>query len=411
MALYSYRHTSVPSFIFLSSVSHSFRYGGVYQDVLLVHLGMILVLFLINTLPCVTLRYRFHRSATAQSGFILSLNKRGILKDGFPEKSAQDQLPQLLQSCCQTEYCGFDPTADSLHVGNLLAIIGLLNFQSAGHTGVALIGGAALVGDPSERERATGMVAFLAEVGRHFRMGNLAEGMSLTEFSYQLFQAYDSYHLNQNHSCKIQLGGTDQLGNQMSGHKFIHKVTGQEVYGLTLPLVASSVLNKLGKTVWLNRVKTSPFVLCQFFLRQPVSSVEWYLKLFTFLPLAEVERVMEQQRQGPGKRAAHKPLAGKRCSVCTNARYHSNLQALELMRDAELQELFRDAPFHELLLEPGPTILDALGGPKEGTVWINHSKTDNPEQVLIPGQHILTNVLSLLRVGKNNFHVIRWLNL
>lgn len=155
MALYSYRHTSVPYFIFLSSVSHSFRYGDVYQDILLVHLGMIIVLFLINTLPCVTLRYRFHRSATAQSGFILSLNKRGIFKDGFPEKSAQDQLPQLLQSCCQTEYCGFEPTADSLHVGNLLAIIGLLNFQSAGHTGVALVGGAtALVGRRPKRESA-----------------------------------------------------------------------------------------------------------------------------------------------------------------------------------------------------------------------------------------------------------------
>lgn len=109
----------------------------------------------INTLPCVTLRYRFYRSATAQSGCILSLNKRGILKDGFPEKAAQHQLPQLLQSWCQTGYCGFDPTADSLHVGNLLAIIGLLNFQSAGHTGVALIGGAtALVDETQAGKRA-----------------------------------------------------------------------------------------------------------------------------------------------------------------------------------------------------------------------------------------------------------------
>ncbi|XP_029607287.1 tyrosine--tRNA ligase, mitochondrial isoform X2 [Salmo trutta] len=154
--------------------------------------------------------------------------------------------------------------------------------------------------------------------------------MSLTLFSYQLFQAYDFYHLNQNHSCKIQLGGTYQLGTLMSGHKFIHK--------------------------------------------------------------------------------------------CINARYHSSLQALEQMRDAELQELFREAPFHELLLEPGTTILDACRraedipqGPKgcrmvsEGAVWINHSKTDSPEQVLTPGQHILANGLSLLRVGKNNFHIIRWL--
>uniref|UniRef100_A0A4W5PZ38 Tyrosine--tRNA ligase n=1 Tax=Hucho hucho TaxID=62062 RepID=A0A4W5PZ38_9TELE len=243
--------------------------------------------------------------------------------------------------------------------------------------------------------------------------------MSLTEFSYQLFQAYDFYHLNQNHSCKIQLGGTDQLGNLMSGHEFIHKMTGQEVYGLTIPLVASSVLDKLGKTagnaVWMNRVKTSPFDLYQFFLRQPDSSVEWYLKLFTFL--AEVERVMEQQRQEPGKRPAHKRLAaevtklvhGNESKRCTNALYHSNLQALEQMSDAELQELFRDAPFHVLLLEPGTTILDACRraedipqGPKgyrmvsEGAVWINHIKTDSPEQVLIPGQHILANGLDCL---------------
>ena len=185
-------------------------------------------------------------------------------------------------------YCGFDPTADSLHVGNLLAIIGLLHFRGAGHNVIAVVGGAtAQIGDPSgkttERERLSAeviaentrgirdslqrifanhellfhdnskklgtvtvlnnmswykdwnLVAFLSEVGRHFRMGTLLsrhsvqsrlkspEGMSLTEFSYQLFQAFDFYHLSQHHGCKIQLGGTDQLGNLMSGHEFIHK--------------------------------------------------------------------------------------------------------------------------------------------------------------------------------------------
>ncbi|XP_070965624.1 tyrosine--tRNA ligase, mitochondrial-like isoform X1 [Oncorhynchus clarkii lewisi] len=458
-----------------------------------------------NTLPCISLRYTFNRSAATQSGLLFSLNKRGILNNAFPENAAQDQLPQLLQSGCQTVYCGFDPTADSLHVGNLLAIVGLLHFRSAGHNVIALIGGAtAQIGDPSgktsEREQLPSdvvedntrairdslqriftnhelhfhndskklgtvtllnnlawykdwnVVAFLSEVGRRFRMGTLlsrhsvqsrlksAEGMSLTEFSYQLFQAYDFYHLNQNHSCKIQLGGTDQLGNLMSGHEFIHKVTGQDVYGLTIPLVTSSAGDKLGKTagnaVWLNRDKTSPFDLYQFFLRQPDSSVEWYLKLFTFLPLAEVERVMEQQRQEPGKRPAHKRLAAEITKLvhgkeglesakrCTNALYHSNLQALEQMSDAELQELFREASFHELLLEPGTTVLDACrraeaipqGGKgyrmvSEGAVWINHSKTDSPEQVLIPGQHLLANGLSLLKVGKKNFHIIKWLNL
>lgn len=194
----------------------------------------------------------------------------------------------MLQSGAQTVYCGFDPTADSLHVGNLLAIIGLLHFRSAGHHVIAVLGGAtAQIGDPSgkssERERLSADVAeaninsireslhrifinhellfhdssrplgtvtvlnnlswyknrdvvgFLSEAGRHFRMGTMlsrhsvqsrlksAEGMSLTEFTYQVFQAYDFYHLNQIYGCKVQLGGTDQLGNLMSGHEYIHK--------------------------------------------------------------------------------------------------------------------------------------------------------------------------------------------
>ncbi|XP_014897858.1 tyrosine--tRNA ligase, mitochondrial isoform X2 [Poecilia latipinna] len=327
-----------------------------------------------------TLRSKFHRSAAASSGLLLSLHKRGVLKDSFPENAAQDQLPRLLQSAPQTVYCGFDPTADSLHVGNLLAIIGLLHFRSAGHNVVALLGGAtAQIGDPSgktsERERLSAevveentrgiresiqrifinhevlfhdrsrplgtvnvlnnrswyksweVVDFLSETGRHFRMGTMlsrhsvqsrlrsADGMSLTEFTYQVFQAYDFYHLHQIYGCRIQLGGTDQLGNLMSGHEYIHKVSGEEVYGLTIPLVTSTTGDKLGKTagnaVWLNRDKTSPFELYQFFLRQSDASVERYLKLFTFLPLEEVEKLMEQQREDPSKRLAHKRLAAE----------------------------------------------------------------------------------------------------
>ena len=231
---------------------------------------------------------KFHCSSAAHSGLLLSLNKRGILKDSFPESAAQDQLPRLLQSGAQTVYCGFDPTADSLHVGNLLAIVGLLHFRSAGHHVLAVLGGAtAQIGDPSgktsERERLSadaveantrsiresvqriftnhelhfhdgagklgtvtvlnnlawykdwGVVGFLSEAGRHFRMGTMlgrhsvqsrlrsADGMSLAEFTYQVFQAYDFHHLNQIYGCRIQLGGTDQLGNLMSGHEYIHK--------------------------------------------------------------------------------------------------------------------------------------------------------------------------------------------
>lgn len=235
-----------------------------------------------------TLGSRFHRSAASLNGLLYSLNKRGILKESFPQDAAQDQLPRLLQSAAQTVYCGFDPTADSLHVGNLLALIGLLHFRDAGHHVLAVLGGAtAQIGDPSgktsERERLSAeaaeentrsiresiqriftnhelyfhngsrklgtvtvlnnlswykdrnVVGFLSEAGRHFRMGTMlsrhsvqsrlksADGMSLTEFTYQVFQAYDFYHLHQVYGCKIQLGGSDQLGNLMSGHDFIHK--------------------------------------------------------------------------------------------------------------------------------------------------------------------------------------------
>ncbi|XP_057691706.1 tyrosine--tRNA ligase, mitochondrial [Corythoichthys intestinalis] len=454
---------------------------------------------------CFALECKFHRTVPACQGLLHALNKRGILKESFPDDAACDRLPRLLQSGAQTVYCGFDPTADSLHVGNLLALIGLLHFRSAGHHVIAVLGGAtAQIGDPSgktsERERLSAdtaeantrgirdgihriftnhelnfhdsskklgtvtvlnnlswykdwnVVRFLAEAGRHFRMGTMlsrysvqsrlrsSEGMSLTEFTYQAFQAYDFHHLNQIYGCKIQLGGTDQLGNLMSGHDFIHKVSGEEVYGLTLPLVTSTTGDKLGKTagnaIWLNRDRTSPFDLYQFFLRQPDASIERYLKLFTFLPLAEVESLMEQQRADPGKRLAHKRLAAEVTKLvhgkdglesakrCTNILYHSSVQALEEMSDFELQELFREAPFHELLLEPGTSVINACRmvnaipeGPKgyrmvsEGAVWLNHKRTDNPEQVLIPKIHILGNGLTLLRVGKRNYYIIKWLSI
>uniref|UniRef100_A0A3Q2XSR9 Tyrosine--tRNA ligase n=1 Tax=Hippocampus comes TaxID=109280 RepID=A0A3Q2XSR9_HIPCM len=388
------------------------------------------------------LKCKFHRSVSVCNGLLHALNKRGIVKDSFPDDAAHDRLPRLLQSCAQTVYCGFDPTADSLHVGNLLALIGLLHFRSAGHHVIAVLGGAtAQIGDPSgktsERERLSAdaveentrgiresihriftnhelhfwykdwnVVGFLAESGRHFRMGTMlsrhsvqsrlrsSEGMSLTEFTYQAFQAYDFYHLNQIYGCKIQLGGTDQLGNLMSGHDFIN-VSGEEVYGLTLPLVTSTTGDKLGKTagnaVWLNRDRTSPFELYQFFLRQPDASVE-YLKLFTFLPLAEVESLMAQQRADPGKCLAHKRLAaevtklvhgkeGLESAKCTDTLYHSSVRALEEMSDLELQELFREAPLaHRHRRVPqrqchpgGSQISDGFGGGR-----VAQPQTDQP---------------------------------
>ncbi|KAM3926207.1 tyrosine--tRNA ligase, mitochondrial [Leptodactylus fuscus] len=444
------------------------------------------------------------RSLSGSSDPLVSGTRRGLFKDVFPSESARLRLPELLSSGPQTVYCGFDPTADSLHVGNLLAVLGLLHFHRAGHHVIAVVGGAtAQIGDPSGRHqeraplrpeqveenvrglrdslhrifsnyeevmpggqpggrvtvldnatwyRQRGAVEFLASVGRHFRMGTLLsrhsvqsrlsspEGMSLTEFTYQVFQAYDFYYLHQKHGCKIQLGGTDQLGNLMSGHDFIQRTTGEDVFGILLPLITSTTGDKLGKSagnaVWLNRERTSPFEFYQYFVRQQDGNVERFLKLFTFLPLTEIGHIMEQHAKEPGKRLPQKRLAAEVTKLvhgkeglesakrCTQALYHGSIDALGSMSDQELQELFQGAPFAELLLEPGMRVLDAClkvsaipEGPRgfdmlsSGGVSFNHVRVTNPDEVLVVGQHILQNGLSLIKVGKKNFYIVKWLQL
>ncbi|KAE8613202.1 hypothetical protein XENTR_v10007623 [Xenopus tropicalis] len=263
------------------------------------------------------------RRLSHSAAFLEAAARRGLFKDVFPAESGPTRLYELLGSGPQTAYCGFDPTADSLHVGNLLAVLGLIHFHRAGHNVIAVIGGATgRLGDPSgrgrEREalrpealagnirgirgclerlfgncealvpggrpggtvtildneqwyRHRGAADFLASVGRHFRMGPMLsrhsaqsrlgspEGMSLSEFLYPLFQAYDFYYLHRNRNCTIQLGGTDQLGNIMSGHDFIQR----------------------------------------------------FLKLFTFIPLPEIERIMEQHQAEPERRLPQKRLAAE----------------------------------------------------------------------------------------------------
>ncbi|XP_068129181.1 tyrosine--tRNA ligase, mitochondrial [Hyperolius riggenbachi] len=445
--------------------------------------------------------------SSSSSSPLLSGTRRGLFRDVFPAESAPQRLPELL-SAPQTLYCGFDPSADSLHVGHLLAVLGLLHFQRAGHHVIALIGGAtARIGDPSgrsqEREplsleqveqnvqglrdclnrlfsysqelyptpagqtpppgsftvlnnatwyRKWDVVEFLSTVGRHFRMGTMlsrhsvqsrlhsSEGMSLAEFTYQVFQAYDFYYLNKKHGCRLQLGGTDQLGNLMSGHDFIQRTTGEDVFGITIPLITSTAGDKLGKTagnaVWLSRDRTSPFELYQYFVRQPDGCIERFLKLFTLLPLPEIEHIMQQHNKEPEKRIPHKRLAAEVTKLvhgkeglqsakrCTQALYHSSIDALEAMSDQELQELFQDAPFSEMLHEPGTRVLDTclrVSAIPEGAqgfdvitkggVSFNHRKVTNPDEVLVLGQHILRNGLSLIRVGKRNVYIVKWLQL
>ncbi|XP_054137773.1 tyrosine--tRNA ligase, mitochondrial [Melozone crissalis] len=462
-------------------------------------------------LPPPPLHRRAHeqaRRARGAAGLLAAQCERGLFQEVFPAQSAEEQLPALLEPGRPplAAYCGFDPTADSLHVGHLLPVMALLHFQRAGHDVIAVVGGAtAQLGDPSGRERAREplpagrvraqaralraglerlfgnhrelfwepgagrlgraalldnarwlgrepLLRFLGGAGGRLRMGTLlsrqscqarlrsAEGMSLAEFLYPALQAYDFLHLHRHHGCRIQLGGHDQMGNIMSGYELVTKMTGAEVFGITVPLITSTTGDKLGKTagnaVWLNREKTSPFELYQFFVRQQDNVVEKYLKLFTFLPLEEIAHIMEMHAKEPEKWGPQKRLAAEVTKLvhgreglesakrCTKALYHSSVEALEEMSDQELQELFRQATSAELLLEPGMTVLDLCrkanaipDGPSgyrkitDGGVSINGNRVTNPETVLILGQHILKNGVSLLRVGKKNYYIIKWLQL
>ncbi|XP_071625313.1 tyrosine--tRNA ligase, mitochondrial [Heliangelus exortis] len=458
------------------------------------------------------LRRRAHeqpRRARGAGDLLAVQFERGLFQEVFPAQSAEEHLPGLLEPGRPplTAYCGFDPSADSLHVGHLLPLMGLLHFQRAGHDVIAVVGGAtARLGDPSGRQRAREpppaervrehargirsglerlfqnhrelfwggagaarlgraalldnaswlgrqpLLDFLGGAGGRLRMGTLLsrqscqarlrspEGMSLAEFLYPALQAYDFLHLHQHHGCRIQLGGADQMGNIMSGYELVTKMTGTDVFGITVPLVTSTTGDKLGKTagnaVWLNRDKTSPFELYQFFVRQQDNVVEKYLKLFTFLPLEEIDHIMEMHAREPEKWAPQKRLAAEVTKLvhgreglesakrCTKALYHSSLEALEAMSDEELQELFRQAPAAELMLEPGTNVLDLCrkanaipDGPSgykkitDGGVSINGIRVTDPETVLVLGQHILKNGVSLLRIGKKNYYIIKWLQL
>uniref|UniRef100_A0ACB8FN50 Tyrosine--tRNA ligase, mitochondrial n=1 Tax=Sphaerodactylus townsendi TaxID=933632 RepID=A0ACB8FN50_9SAUR len=403
-----------------------------------------------------------------RAGLLAAQHERGLFQEIFPPQAAEDQLVELLQPGRPpvTVYCGFDPTADSLHVGHLLTVMGLLHFQRGGHNVIALVGGAtARLGDPSGRtqeraplpeemvrDHARGLreglgrlfdhhrdlfwaggarlgeitlldnaswlereplLDFLGAVGGHLRMGTLLsrqsckarlvspEGMGLAEFLYPALQAYDFLHLHRHYSCQVQLGGADQMGNIMSGYDLVSKVTGEDVFGITVPLITSTTGNKLGKSagnaVWLNRNRTSPFELYQFFVRQPDSIVKRYLQIFTFLPLPEINHIMEMHAKEPEKWGPQKRLAAEVTKLvhgkeglesakrCTRALYYSNVDALESMSDSELQELFREAPYIEKLYEPGTTVLDlcrkanaVADGPRghrditSGGVHINH---------------------------------------
>ena len=289
-------------------------------------------------------------------------------RDLIADLTAPAEFAEHLATGARTIYVGFDPTADSLHIGSLLPLLALRRVQLAGHRPIVLVGGGTgLIGDPAGKagERALNpeeqvaewadrlkaqvrpfldfdrgphaailadnyewlsklsLIPFLRDVGKHFGVGamiaresvkaRLGAGISYTEFSYQVLQAYDFLALHERFGCTVQMGGSDQWGNITAGSELIHKMRGATAYGLTLPLVVKSDGGKFGKTetgtIWLDPRKTSAYEMYQFWLNTPDADVVRFLKYFTFLPLQDVEAQAVRVVKTPEKRDAQRVLA------------------------------------------------------------------------------------------------------
>lgn len=300
--------------------------------------------------------------------FIDELRWRGLLT----QVSDEQGLLEYLDSGCQALYCGFDPTADSLHVGSLVPLLALRRFQLQGHRPLLLLGGATgMIGDPSGRDDERSLNAgetvsnwiqalrvqvsalldfdtqdgtaakivnnldwthdlpvidFLRDIGKHFSVNSMIqrdsvksrlertnEGISYTEFSYMLLQAMDFLRLAQNEGCLLQIGGSDQWGNIVSGIDLIRRHTGESAFAFTMPLVTKADGTKFGKSaagaVWIDPKKTSPYAFYQFWLNTADADVVKFLKLFTFLAQDEIENLEVEIQDRPELRQAHKKLA------------------------------------------------------------------------------------------------------
>ena len=418
---------------------------------------------------------------------LLEMLKSRCLVDNVTSKA----LEARLDDASLTFYVGFDPTADSFHVGQL-AVFNLMSFlQKAGHSPVALVGGATgMVGDPGGKSKERNLLsadeiqanviaqeqqlhhflhfegdnkalvlnnidwlgqwsylAFLRDVGKHFSVNQMmvrdsvksrltreGEGISYTEFSYMLLQSYDFYHLCQHHNCTLQLGGSDQWGNMVSGIDLTRRLMQKEVFGLTMPLLTKSDGTKFGKsesgTVWLSPQKTTPFAFYQFFLRTEDADVGRFLRMLTDVSLDEITRLEDTLKDQahlrlPQKRLAeflthrvHGPDQLERVLRASGAMYGGTITDLD---DETVVQIFSDVPTHCIdhkLLEQGWGLLDAFaesGACKSksearrlvtsGGAYVNNEKVSDIE-LLLTKEHLASSSYLVLRTGKRNYRLI-----
>jgi tyrosyl-tRNA synthetase len=420
------------------------------------------------------------------------LEARGIIK-----QVTDPALSHALENESLTFYGGFDPTADSLHIGSLLPLLTMRRLQLAGHRPIAVVGGATgMIGDPSFKSvertlmsdeqiahnlagitktvsrfldfsgsnaalirnnadwfRGVEYITFLRDIGKHFtvnhmiakesvraRLEDREHGISYTEFSYMLLQAYDFMVLNQKENCRMQIGGSDQWGNITAGTELIRRVNAvsgkaaAEVYGLTHPLVLKADGTKFGKTesgtIWLDAAKTSPFQFYQYFIQTADADVAQFLKFFTFLSLDEIHALEESIRVEPEKRRAQNALAREitklvhgevelaRAEKATQALFGAEIRDLDEKMFLEVMQGAPSTQKSKQDLIAGYSLVDALaesalcssrGAAKKdimaGGVYLNNVRVTD-EAKRLSSDDLINNKYLVLRKGKKNYHLL-----
>jgi len=417
------------------------------------------------------------------SQFLDDLRWRGLIAQTTDEKELATALEKPT-----TLYIGFDPTAPSIHVGNLVVLLVLRRFQLAGHHPIALVGGATgLVGDPSGRSEERSLnsteiveqwvnritlqvssvldfkvatnpavvvnnldwtsplsaIEFLRDIGKHFSVNQMLSkdsvanrlegGISYTEFSYQVLQAFDFLELYRRNKCTLQLGGSDQWGNIVAGLDLIRRVEGGSGHALTVPLLTKADGTKFGKTaggsVWLDPEMTSPYAFFQYWLNSDDKDVINFLKVFSFKSRPEIEEIEKEHNENPGARNAHRALARELTSLIhgeeTSARVEEAAKALfgqgdlNTLDEKTLASALSELPHVEISAsEEFPTWVDLLAAAgvvdsksaarrivKEGGAYLNNQKISG-EEFRLEKSHFLCGKYAVLRKGKRDLAAV-----
>ncbi|MFY0678883.1 MAG: tyrosine--tRNA ligase [Neptuniibacter sp.] len=420
------------------------------------------------------------------------LKARGLVA----QMTSEEELEKHLSEGSVTLYCGFDPTADSLHIGSLVPLLTLKRFQEYGHKPLALVGGATgLIGDPSfkaqERKlnddstvagwveklkkqvsafisfdcgdnsaevvnnldwtQNVNVLTFLRDIGKHFSVNQMiakesvkqridreGAGISYTEFTYMILQSYDFQQLNASHGCTLQIGGSDQWGNITGGTELTRRMNGNQVFGLTLPLITKSDGTKFGKTesgtIWLDAAKTSPYAFYQFWLQTADADVYRFLKYFTFLSVSEIEQIEKDDAERQGRPEAQRILAEEATRLIhgeeglaaakriTEALFSGDTSGLSEQDYAQLAqdglpssvldlEAVADSPLTTILSEAGMApggkqVKDAL---QRNAVIVNgtaHGMDDNMNALSVfAAENALFGKYFLVKLGKKKHHL------